>query len=99
MVGAIGLEPTTPTMSRWCSNQLSYAPAELGILLLTDGSLQEIAGGFLKQVTVPRLSVPYARDPADAGHVEQADFTVRSINQAIAAHFSKDAAHGFFAQS
>ena len=26
MVGASGLEPPTPTMSRWCSNQLSYAP-------------------------------------------------------------------------
>ena len=27
LVGANGLEPSTPTMSRWCSNQLSYAPA------------------------------------------------------------------------
>jgi hypothetical protein len=26
LVGTSGLEPPTPTMSRWCSNQLSYAP-------------------------------------------------------------------------
>ncbi len=27
LVGTIGFEPTTPTMSRWCSNQLSYVPS------------------------------------------------------------------------
>ena len=26
MVGPRGLEPLTPTMSTWCSNQLSYEP-------------------------------------------------------------------------
>ena len=30
VVGASGLEPPTPTMSRWCSNQLSYAPIVRG---------------------------------------------------------------------
>ena len=26
MVGLVGLEPTTPALSRQCSNQLSYRP-------------------------------------------------------------------------
>ena len=28
LVGPGGLEPPTPTMSRWCSNQLSYGPIQ-----------------------------------------------------------------------
>lgn len=29
LVGLVGLEPMTPTMSTWCSNQLSYNPETL----------------------------------------------------------------------
>jgi hypothetical protein len=39
LVGARGLEPPTPTMSRWCSNQLSYTPVEPCILTMAFGAL------------------------------------------------------------
>ena len=35
MVRPSGLEPPTPTMSRWCSNQLSY---ERNVLSVTTGT-------------------------------------------------------------
>ena len=36
LVGLVGFEPTTPALSRRCSNQLSYRPAR-GLLPLPDG--------------------------------------------------------------
>src|ERR1700721_2512409 len=36
LVGSIGFEPTTPTMSRWGFNQLSYEPLEARIIETPD---------------------------------------------------------------
>ena len=43
-VGKRGLEPPTPTMSTWCSNQLSYLPVATSIAARTgfDQSLHEL---------------------------------------------------------
>ena len=53
MVRSIGLEPTTPTMSRWCSNQLSYERIVLSVTTGTNisgrvGRWQEAKRNFLR---------------------------------------------------
>ena len=60
MVGAIGLEPTTPTMSRWCSNQLSYASVESQILSDGEGH----------QVSVRRTATARAHEQGLVDHVD-----------------------------
>ena len=73
MVRSIGLEPTTPTMSRWCSNQLSYERNVVG-----DNGGSEIKAGrkiFKMNVTgniytqsgdLLMYNISIARDPDSA---------------------------------
>ncbi len=52
MVGVNGLEPSTPTMSRWCSNQLSYTPKMCVIL----AEFLDNASSFFKFFKKARIS-------------------------------------------
>ena len=49
MVVASGFEPPTPTMSRWCSNQLSYATINQVAYSTLEIELFNWLGAFLLQ--------------------------------------------------
>src|SRR3954453_961869 len=71
LVGAIGLEPTTPTMSRWCSNQLSYAPGQPKSIY---EPLRASTGALLApRVTNARHAADLRQHRAQACHVAQLD--------------------------
>ncbi len=83
LVGAIGLEPTTPTMSRWCSNQLSYAPEEVRILAHCDmGSKQVIkanaASRYNSDMSVSIIDSQALQQIADTGYVVIDEFMPQS---------------------
>ncbi len=59
LVGTIGLEPTTPTMSRWCSNQLSYVPA----VARNSTDLSPCVNGNLRSSGVSRVRPLHPSDP------------------------------------
>ena len=65
LVGSIGFEPTTPTMSRWCSNQLSYEPKKPRIIERVFEEHKPFRENFLNRRVRGRRSMA----PGDAGHV------------------------------
>ncbi len=87
LVGSIGLEPTTPTMSRWCSNQLSYEPRKTASIGSIFGAGKSFAGKSGKKSSAASLAAlgraatrlePHpdalvAPAPRALLHVEQAD--------------------------
>ena len=62
MVGLVGLEPTTPALSRRCSNQLSYRPKPVTAdkakdLVVSDNLPTPDKCGYLNLIAVSRKEV------------------------------------------
>jgi hypothetical protein len=62
MVGLVGFEPTTPALSRRCSNQLSYRPSGVSSFEALSTSGQPISCGYLRSLRI--LLLLKGGDPA-----------------------------------
>ena len=61
MATRIGLEPTTPSVTGWCSNQLSYRAIPEQLLLLLNGAADEARTRYLHLGKVALYQMSYAR--------------------------------------
>ena len=61
MATRIGLEPTTPSVTGWCSNQLSYRAILEQLLLLHNGAADEARTRYLHLGKVALYRMSYIR--------------------------------------
>ena len=61
MATRIGLEPTTPSVTGWCSNQLSYRAIPEQLLLLLNGAADEARTRYLHLGKVALYQMSYTR--------------------------------------
>ena len=61
MATRIGLEPTTPSVTGWCSNQLSYRAILEQLLLLRYGAADEARTRYLHLGKVALYQMSYTR--------------------------------------
>ena len=61
MATRIGLEPTTPSVTGWCSNQLSYRAIPEQLLLLLNGAADEARTRYLHLGKVALYQMSYSR--------------------------------------
>ena len=61
MATRIGLEPTTPSVTGWCSNQLSYRAIPEQLLLLLNGAADEARTRYLHLGKVALYQMSYIR--------------------------------------
>ena len=88
MATRIGLEPTTPSVTGWCSNQLSYRAIPEQLLLLLNGAADEARTRYLHLGKVALYQMSYARKWCLRSELNQrhADFQSAALPTGLQRH-------------